>query len=297
MYIKDMFRTKEVVYSFEIFPPKTASSVETIYHTLDALHDLKPDYISVTYGAGGSISDNRTVELSSLVKNKYGIESLAHLTCISSSRATIDAILQQLKNAGVENVLALRGDVPLNGKAAGEFQYASELIGYIREHHGFGIAAACYPEGHIDAPSLEQDLEALKIKVDAGADYLISQLFFDNNYFYQFLERTEQKGIRIPIQAGIMPVANTKQIERIVSLCGAAIPRKLLTIMERYEHDKTALRDAGIDYAVEQILDLISHGVQGIHLYTMNNPYIARKITANISPLLDAKNRSCNSHE
>jgi len=297
VYIKDKFKEKKVVYSFEIFPPKASSPIETIYNTLEALQDLKPDYISVTYGAGGNISDNRTVELSSLVKNKYGIESLAHLTCISSSKETIDQIMQQLKAANVENILALRGDIPLDSEPAGDFQYASELVAYLRQQKGFGIAGACYPEGHIDALSLEQDLEALKLKVDAGADYLISQLFFDNDFFYDFLERVEQKGINVPIQAGIMPVANTRQIERIVSLCGATIPKKFLKIMERYEHDKKALRDAGIAYATEQIIDLISSGVRGIHLYTMNNPYIARKITANISSVLEFTNEQSGSRD
>lgn len=286
MYIRKMFEEKKIVFSFEIFPPKSTSPIHTIYDTLEALQDLKPDYISVTYGAGGNISDNRTCELSSLVKNKYGIESLAHLTCINSSKTTIDKILAQLKTEGVKNVLALRGDIPKQVDTVGEFNYACELIGYVHQTHTFGIAAACYPEGHIDSSSLQQDIETLKIKVDAGTDYLISQLFFDNNYFYDFLNLVEQKSIDIPIQAGIMPVANKRQIERIVSLCGATVPHKFTKIMNRYEHDREALREAGIAYATEQIIDLISTGVRGIHLYTMNNPYIARKITNNISAVM-----------
>lgn len=291
MQIIKMFEAKQIVFSFEIFPPKITSPVETIFRTLAALQDLKPDYISVTYGAGGNISDNRTAELSSLVKNKYGIESLAHLTCINSSKAVVDIILQNLKVQGVENILALRGDVPKQIEAIGEFNYACELIEYIKQENGFGIAAACYPEGHIDAGSLQQDIEALRIKVDAGADYLITQLFFDNNYFYDFLNLALQKGINIPIQAGIMPVANKRQIERIVSLCGASVPNKFIKIMNKYEHNKQALQDAGIAYATEQIIDLISTGVRGIHLYTMNNPYIARKITENISAVLEFANK------
>ncbi|NMB38490.1 MAG: methylenetetrahydrofolate reductase [NAD(P)H] [Firmicutes bacterium] len=290
MQIIKMFEAKQIVFSFEIFPPKITSPIETIYKTLAALQDLKPDYISVTYGAGGNISDNRTSELSSLVKNKYGIESLAHLTCINSSKVAVDIILQNLKEQGVENILALRGDIPKQIEAIGEFNYAYELIEYIKQKNGFGIAAACYPEGHMDADSLQQDIEALKIKVDAGTDYLITQLFFDNNYFYDFMDLALQKGIDIPIQAGIMPAANKRQIERIVSLCGAAVPNKFIKIMNKYEHDQQALQDAGIAYAVEQIIDLISSGVRGIHLYTMNNPYIARKITENISTVLKFAN-------
>ncbi len=292
MYIKEMFEDKEVVFSFEIFPPKPTSPIQTIYDTLEALGDLKPDYISVTYGAGGNINHNRTCELSSLVKNEYGIESLAHLTCINSSRATIDSMLDELRGQGVKNILALRGDIPKKSEAIGEFKYASELVEYINKIGGFGIAAACYPEGHMDSGSLERDIENLKIKVDAGADYLISQLFFDNNYFYEFLNLAEQKGINIPIQAGIMPIANKKQIERIVSLCGATVPHKFTNIMDKYEHDEEILREVGIAYATEQIIDLISTGVRGIHLYTMNNPYIARKITNNISAVMNFANKN-----
>lgn len=291
MKISQKFSTKDTVFSFEIFPPKPTSPIDTIYNTLEALKDLKPDFISVTFGAGGSISDNRTVELSSLVKNKYGIEALAHLTCVNSRKESINQILQELKENNIENILALRGDIPETGLTDGDFEYASELIEYLTPNNDFGIAAACYPEGHSESPSLDQDLDALKIKVEAGAEHLVSQLFFDNNFFYEFLDLATQKNINVPIQAGIMPVANKRQIERIVSLCGVAIPTKFLKIMDKYEHDKQALMDAGIAYATEQIIDLISSGVRGIHLYTMNNPYIARKITENISTVLDFTNK------
>lgn len=290
MQIVRKFAEKDIVFSFEIFPPRATSPIDTIYDTLEALKDLKPDYISVTYGAGGNISDNRTIELSSLVKNKYGIESLAHLTCINSTKENIDSIIRELKQRNVKNILALRGDIPKESTLVGDFKYASELIEYIRQENDLGIAAACYPEGHIDCESLERDVENLKIKVDSGTDFLISQLFFDNNYFYEFLNLVEQQGLNIPIQAGIMPVANKRQIERIISLCGASVPKKFFKIMDKYEHNPQALRDAGIAYATEQIIDLISTGVRGIHLYTMNNPYIARKITENIGSILSFAN-------
>lgn len=290
MHIQNLFKEKKVVFSFEIFPPKITSPINVIYDTLEALSELKPDYISVTFGAGGSTSDNRTCELSSMVKNKYGIESLAHLTCINSTGENIDAILDALKENGIENILALRGDVPQDCSPSGIFKNASQLVEYIRGKGDFGISAACYPEGHIECRDLNQDMDALKIKVEAGADQLISQLFFDNNYFYNFLDKAQEKGINVPIQAGIMPVINKKQIERVVSLCGAALPKKFIKIMNRYEYDKDALRDAGIAYALDQIVDLISSGVRGIHLYTMNNPYVAGKITESINSVLNSIN-------
>ncbi len=291
MKIKDLFHDKEVVFSFEIFPPKPTSPIETIYNTIEALSDLRPDFISVTYGAGGSANDNRTCELSSLIKNKYGIESVAHLTCIDSDKETINNILNTLKENDIENVLALRGDIPKGSLNSGEFNYAYELIEQIKTKDSFGISAACYPEGHIESRSIEQDIDALKRKVDAGSEHLITQLFFDNYYFYDFLDKIESKGIKVPIQAGIMPVTNKKQVERIVSLCGASIPPKFLKIMDKYEHDKDALRDAGIAYAMDQIVDLISNGTRGIHLYTMNNPYIAKRISEGIGSVLNSLNK------
>lgn len=291
MHIEKLFNKKEVVFSFEIFPPKLTSPIETIYNTLEELSDLKPDYISVTFGAGGNAINNRTCEISSLVKNKYGIEALAHLTCINSSKNDIHRTLLRLKEKGIENILALRGDIPKDAPTSGDFNSACELINYINSHENFGISSACYPEGHIESESFDQDIKALKAKVAAGASHAISQLFFDNNYFYNFLVKANDNGINIPIQAGIMPVINKRQIERIVSLCGATIPPKFIKIMNKYEHDKEALRDAGIAYAQDQIVDLISTGVRGIHLYTMNNPYVARKIIESISSVINSVNK------
>ncbi|SHI87126.1 5,10-methylenetetrahydrofolate reductase (NAD(P)) [Clostridium cavendishii DSM 21758] len=289
MEIKKLFDDKKVVFSFEIFPPKVTSKVEVIYETLATFSYLKPDFVSVTFGAGGSASDNKTTELSSLVKNKYGIETVAHLTCVNSKVSDIDCILENLKHNGILNILALRGDI-IDKQNLGEFKYASELISHIKQKGNFSVSAACYPEGHIESTSLEQDIINLKEKVDSGADHLISQLFFDNNVFYKFLDETSKKGINVPIQAGIMPVTNKKQIERIASISGAKIPPKFLKILDKYENDKEALRDAGIYYAVEQIIDLISSGVKGIHLYTMNSPYVARKVTESIEHILSSIN-------
>ena len=284
MKINELFNSKELVFSFEIFPPKVTSPISTVYKTLEELNDLKPDFISVTYGAGGSLTNNRTTELSSLVK------SVAHLTCISSTKDEIDIILDDLKSHGIENILALRGDIPVGQDPKGEFNYAYELISHIKKRGDFNILGACYPEGHVRGRDLKEDMMHLKLKEEMGATHFISQLFFDNNYFYDMLEEKDKLGIKSPIQAGIMPVVNKNQIERISSLCGAHIPEKFIKIMNKYEHDKDALREAGIAYAVEQIVDLVSSGVDGIHLYTMNNPYVARRIHDNINTIINSIN-------
>ena len=291
MKIDEIFAKKDLVFSFEIFPPKTTSSVDTIYKTLEELKDLKPDFISVTYGAGGSLVNNRTTELSSLVKEKYGVEAVAHLTCINSTKEEMDYILNDLKAHGIENILALRGDIPEGGVLKGDFKYAYELISHIKKRGDFNIAAACYPEGHVKGKNLKEDLIHLKLKEESGATHFISQLFFDNNYFYNFLEEKDKLNIKSSIEAGIMPVTNKAQIERLTSLCGVNLPEKFIKIVNKYEYDRVALRDAGIAYAVEQIVDLVSSGVDGIHLYTMNNPYVARKITESISSIINSINK------
>jgi len=288
MRIASLFEQKKTVFSFEVFPPKKTSSVDTIYETLDELQSLRPDFISVTYGAGGNAAGATTCDIASLIKHKYGIEPLVHLTCINDSKSEIKEILNLLEQNGIENILALRGDINPNKTPKNEFKYASELVTFIKERGGFHISGACYPEGHVDSENLVEDVLHLKKKVDAGAQHLISQLFFDNAFFYSFVERARIAGINVPIEAGIMPVVNKKQIERMVTLCGASLPPKFVKMMQRFEHSPEALRDAGIAYAVDQIVDLISQGVDGIHLYTMNNPYIAKRISENISGLLGA---------
>lgn len=276
------------VFSFEIFPPKPTSDVSTVFRALAELQDLRPDFISVTYGAGGSVPGSSTCEIVSRIKREYGIESVAHLPCINSTRDEIRGKLQEFQAAGVENILALRGDRNPELTPKEEFRYACELVELIREETGdaFDICGACYPEGHPECDSMAQDLRHLKEKVDAGVSHLITQLFFDNELFYRFLEKAEIAGINVPIEAGIMPVTNRRQIERMVSLCGASLPAKFTKMMQRYEHSPEAMRDAGIAYAIDQIVDLAANGVDGIHLYTMNNPYVARKITAAVHSVL-----------
>lgn len=285
MRIRDMFE-KGTVFSFEIFPPKKTAPVEIIYNTLEELKDLKPDFISVTYGAGGSGNSVPTCEIAHTIKEKYGIEPAAHLPCINYTKDEITAILKDFEQHGIENILALRGDINPDIPPKKEFKYASELVEFIKTKGDFDIAGACYPEGHIDTPDMVQDVLNLKKKVDAGASHLISQLFFDNQYFYSFVEKAKIAGINVPIEAGIMPVTNKNSIERIVSMCGASLPPKFAKMMQKYENNPEALRDAGIAYAIDQIVDLVSNGVDGIHLYTMNNAYVARRITEAVGNII-----------
>ena len=286
MKIAQLFNEEKSVFSFEVFPPKRDHAIDTIYETLDELQDLKPDFISVTYGASGSLADNSTCEIASAIKHRYGIESAAHLTCVNSTREEVTEVLRRLHENEIENILALRGDIVPDVPRKNDFKHASDLITFIKDtDYDFGISGACYPEAHQDSRNQVDDILNLKKKVDAGAEHLISQLFFDNNLFYDFVEKARIAGINVPIEAGIMPVVNKKQIERMVSLCGASLPSKFTKMMSRYERKPEAMRDAGIAYAVNQIVDLVSQGVDGVHLYTMNNPYIARRISESVKSL------------
>ena len=279
MRISELFKNGRTVFSLEIFPPKkNKGDINTIYQTLDGLKNIKPDFISVTYGAGGNLADSSTADICRIIKDKYGITPLAHLTCVNNTREDIDSILEMLKNYGIENILALRGDINPNISPKHDFEHASDLVSYIKSHGDFGVSAACYPEGHIQSASLVDDILNLKTKVEAGAEHLVSQLFFDNSYFYEFREKARIAGINVPIEAGIMPVLNKSQIERMVSMCGASLPPKFSKMCSRFADNPEALREAGIAYAVDEIIDLISNNVDGIHLYTMNNPYVAGKI-------------------
>lgn len=285
MKVKDLFKRK-TVFSFEVFPPKNTSSVDVIYNTLDQLGDLHPDFISVTYSAGGSGNSGLALDIASKVKS-MGVEPVLHLPCINYTKEQIDAMLSEAKARGIVNILALRGDKNPNILPADDFTHASDLIEYLRNKGDFDIAAACYPESHPDSDSLDEDIANLKVKVDSGADHLVSQLFFDNKYFYNFREKAKTAGINVPIEAGIMPVVNKKQIERMVTTCGASLPHKFVRIMQKYENNPEALRDAGIAYAINQIVDLAAEDVDGIHLYTMNNAYVARKISEAVAGIIE----------
>lgn len=286
MSISSLFRDKKTVISFEIFPPKRYGALVNLTETIQSLKALNPNFISVTFGAGGNSVNASTWEIARTIKEEFNIEPLVHLTCMSYSKEDINNILLKLKGLGIYNILALRGDNSPEYPPKNDFTYASDLISYINNYGGFSISAACYPEGHLESKNLVQDTLNLKKKVDAGATHLISQLFFDNNLFYSFLERKSIAGIDVPIDARIMPVVNKKQIERMVSLCGASLPIKFKRVLEKYEDKPEALRDAGIAYAIDQIIDLISQGVDGIHLYTMNNPVIAERILSGFTSLI-----------
>lgn len=286
MKLSSLFGKGKTVFSFEVFPPKKNSPVDTIYSTLAELKTLSPDFISVTYGAGGNPADTTTCDIASYIRRELGIPSVAHLTCVYSTKEGVLTQLEQFKERGVENILALRGDVNPEIPRKHEFEYASDLTRFIKENGDFHVSGACYPECHLEAESLAADIKNLKIKVEAGAEHLMSQLFFDNDVFYKFREMLDIAGITVPVEAGIMPVTSKSQIERMVSMCGASLPAKFAKVMQKYEHNPEALRDAGIAYAVDQIVDLISNGVDGIHLYTMNNPYVARKISESVRSLL-----------
>lgn len=282
--MKDYFGAPTPTFSFEIFPPKKESGLATVYAAIDALACLNPDLISVTYGAGGSTRTS-TVEIVSKIENNYRIPSVAHLTCIGMTRESLDKILDDLSANGVRYILALRGDL-VEGEKVGDFKYAVDLIKYIKARGDFKIFAACYPETHPAAASPEADLDHLKEKVDAGADALISQLFFDNAHFYSFLEKARAKGINVPIEAGIMPITSASQIVRMTSLCGATLTPQVKKIIASFGHNAQAMKEAGIVYATSQIVDLLASNVDGIHLYTMNQPDIAKRIAESVRGIL-----------
>ena len=285
MKTADIFK-KKTVFSLEVFPPKPDANESVIYDTLEQLSDIRPDFISVTYGAGGGKNGSRTIKIASDIVSKYNTTSVAHLPCINLTKKQAAEILDSIKSSGIENVLALRGDIPNDTEVSGDFSHADELVTFIRENYDFNIVAACYPEVHPESNSAIDDIKNLKNKVECGVDHLITQLFLDNRHFYNFRENTQLAGINVPIEAGIMPVTNKKQIERMVKLCGVELPNKFIRVLERYENDPVALRDAGIAYAVDQITDLVTEGADGIHLYTMNNPYIAHRIYDAVQSLI-----------
>lgn len=268
-------------YSFEVFPPKKGDEFPKAYEVLDALGALAPDFISVTYGAGGSRS-RHTVELASYIQNTLHIDALAHMTCVGCQKETLLDVCQQLEKNHIKHILALRGDRPKDMSdeqfARRDFAYANDMIAFLKTHTDFSIAAACYPEKHFESPSMESDLDNLKKKQEAGAAFLITQMFFDNDIFYIYREKLEKKGIFLPVHAGIMPITSAKQLGTTVSLSGASIPNTLSQLLATYSDSPEDMRKAGIDYAVRQVADLRKNGVENIHLYTMNKPQMAAEI-------------------
>lgn len=282
MLIRKLLEDNRPALSFEFFPPKDDIGFWDLYRTIESLKPLDPTYVSVTYGSGGA-TRRKTLDLVARIKSDIDIESMAHLTCVGSTRAAIAGIVDDLKNRGISNILALRGDPP-EGQAKfvpteGGFRYASELASFVRERHAdLCIGGACYPEGHPEAPNLEQDLENLKRKVDAGVDFLITQLFFNNDCFFSFRDRIAAVGIDVPILAGIMPILSARQIKRFTQMCGATIPRDLLRKIEAVEDDAEAVRHVGMYHSTQQCLALTEQNVAGIHFYTLNRSTATRAI-------------------
>lgn len=285
MKVSELLQQEKVTISCEMFPPKKEALLNNYKETALRMAALKPAYLSCTYGATGGTSDY-TVEISKTV-NDTGIPAIAHLTCASSTKEKVASVIEELKAAGIENILALRGDIPENADfpLPNQFHHATELIEQIKAAGDFCIGGACYPEGHPEAPSVEEDLIHLKEKVDAGCDYLTTQMFFDNNIYYNFMFKALGKGIFVPVVPGIMPVTNANQIRRIGSLSGNMVPPKFLRIVERFADDPNAMKQAGIAYATEQIIDLVANGVNHIHIYTMNKPDVLAAILDNLSDI------------
>lgn len=286
MKISELLQKQEVTISCELFPPKKGSELEKAHEIVKEMARVKPSFMSVTYGASGGISEH-TVDLANEVQNVNGVLALAHLTCASSGKDKIQEVLRELKEHRIENILALRGDIPEHAEfpLPNQYHHASELIEEIKNFGDFCIGGACYPEGHPEAESLEVDIDNLKRKVEAGCEFLTTQMFFDNNILYNFLYRTLKRGIEVPVIAGIMPVTNVKQIRRITSLSGTILPQRFRAIVERFADYPAALKQAGIAYATDQIIDLIANGVSHVHIYTMNKPDVAAAIFHNLSEI------------
>ena len=290
MKIIDILKNKRVTVSFEVFPPKTADAVPTALAAAEAIAALHPDFMSVTYGAGGGTSDF-TVHIASAVKKTYGVEVMPHLTCLSSTQEMVTETLQDYKEAGFGTIMALRGDVPADGTRKNDFEHATDLMKQIKSFDSsMTLGGACYPEGHPESPSLAADIENIRSKVDAGAQFLSTQMFFDNSLFYSYLNRLHAAGIDVPVLAGIMPITNKRILTRSLAMSGTAVPARYIAMVDAYGDSPEAMKQAGIAYATEQILDLYANGVRNVHVFAMNKPDVAKAISENIRPVLDYLN-------
>lgn len=289
MKITEILRGRRRTLSFEVFPPKSETAFESVRAATEEIAKLRPSFMSVTYGAGGGTS-KYTLDIAKNIKDSHGVPTLAHLTCVSSSRETVRARIAEIKAAGVENVMALRGDIPAELEGADrsrwDYRHAVELVRELKDAGGFCIGGACYPETHPESPSGEEDLRRLKEKVDAGCDFLTTQMFFDNALFYGFLGRLRKAGIEVPVLPGVMPITKAAQIVRAVKLSGSYVPPELMRLTDKFASDPEAMKQAGIAYATEQIADLFANGVKNVHVYSMNKPDVARKIQSSLSQLL-----------
>ena len=286
MTVKEILQKNEVTLSFEVFPPKTDDKFASVEAASEKIAELRPHFMSVTYGAGGGTSAN-TAELAYRIQNRYNTPVLAHLTCVSSTKERVAKMVAEYKSRGIDNIMALRGDIPKDGRVAFDYNYAAELIRDIKEiAPDMCIGGACYPEGHIECARQSEDIIHLKEKVEAGCDFLTTQMFFDNNTLYNFLYRIREAGINVPVIAGIMPITNARQVDRSVAMSGATIPQRFRTMVDRFGDDPDKMAQAGVIYATEQIIDLIANGVNHIHVYSMNKPEIAAGIKESLSSII-----------
>ncbi len=285
MKLSQIIAKDKPTLSFEVFPPKTDNMFHSVEQAALAIAAFRPDYMSVTYGAGGGTS-KYTVAIAKDIEKSQGVPTIAHLTCVSSSKDTVRKQLDLLRDAGIDNILALRGDIPKDGVVSTDYKYASELVEEIASYGGFCIGGACYPEGHIEAKSLEEDIENIAIKVDAGCSFLTTQMFFNNDIFYSYLDKLHSRGIFVPVIPGIMPITNARQILRSCELSGTQLPKKFMKIADRFGDNPEAMKQAGIAYATEQIIDLYSNGIKNVHVYSMNKPDVAWRIQANLSEII-----------
>ncbi|MBQ7994571.1 MAG: methylenetetrahydrofolate reductase [Solobacterium sp.] len=285
MKISELLAKDQITLSFEVFPPKKAERFEAVKTAAEDIAGLHPSFMSITYGAGGSTA-GFTAELAADLKKDTGVPVMPHLTCVGSSKEHTDRMILQYVSENIENIMVLRGDKPASGETETDFTHASDLIAYIKNRADLCIGGACYPEGHIESYNKNEDLRNLRAKVDAGCDFLTTQMFFDNNIFYNFLYRAREAGIRVPILPGIMPITNAKQLDRSVALSGTNVPERFRAIVDTFKDSPAAMKQAGIVYASEQIIDLIANGVKHIHVYSMNKPDVAKGIMDNLSEII-----------
>ena len=290
MKITDLIEKGELSLSFEVFPPKTESGFESVKHATEEIAKLRPSFMSVTYGAGGGTS-RYTLDIARNIKERYGVPTLAHLTCVSSTRDTVRQKISEIREAGITNIMALRGDIPSGMENADrslwDYRYAIDLVRELKETSSeFCIGGACYPEIHPESANQKEDIRRLKEKVDAGCDFLTTQMFFDNNLLYNFLYKIREAGITVPIIPGIMPITNANQIERALKLSGSFIPQRFKSLVDKFGSDPDAMKQAGIAYATDQIIDLYANGITNVHVYSMNKPDVAEKIQKNLFDIL-----------
>ena len=290
MKIIDLLNTRKLSLSFEVFPPKTEMSFDSVKNATEEIAKLRPSFMSVTYGAGGGTSEY-TLEIAKNIKERYGVPTLAHLTCVSSTRETVHERIEAMKLAGIENVMALRGDLTAeleaSDRSAWSYRHAIDLVSELRSSGDFCIGGACYPEVHPESKDQREDIRYLKEKVDAGCSFLTTQMFFDNNLFYNFLYKIREAGITVPVIPGIMPITKGNQIERAIKLSGSAVPHRFRAIVDKFGTSPEAMKQAGIAYATDQVIDLFANGITNVHVYTMNNPDVAAAIKANLSNIIE----------